>query len=159
MGRDKPLIDWDKLENIEVDDNLGWDDLKPGYTRPEDQAGAGSIAGAIVVAALIIVGGWIGYQEYKEYAFKRDMEENLNAFMKGFNNAPMTRAKIPEREIDITSHMAPVHDAINKAYSPHEVRDRKRKAKIRQEFANLCKFWTDQEASETRAQRIDTYCQ
>jgi uncharacterized protein HemX len=105
MGRDKPLIDWDKLEDTEVENNLGWDDLKPGYKRPEDRAGAGSIAGAIILAAVIMVGGWVGYHEYKEYQVRQALavaEQKLQLELERQKQAAARRrAVIAERNAAI----------------------------------------------------------
>lgn len=152
-----------------------WADLRPGYKQPEDKAGAGTIALAIIAAAIIIVAGIVGYIEYKEYRLTKELEATMKAWTQ-YQSPPAKKnnsrnGQTPERNkpkvtidengiphVDMSEVEKATTDFITKTFSPHERRDRQRKERIQQEFANLCKFWTDQRPSEQRADKLETYC-
>ncbi|MEP5229869.1 MAG: DUF2681 domain-containing protein [Alloalcanivorax sp.] len=69
MKDNKPLIDWDELEKIDVTHE------RPGpvadsTAKALENAGR-HIGFGLILAALIGVGGWIGYIEYKAYRAER----------------------------------------------------------------------------------------
>ncbi|PHR67259.1 hypothetical protein [Alcanivorax sp.] len=54
------------MEKIKPE-RLDWDDLKASNKNTGQGSAAGTIAAAIIFSSVITIGGWIGYQEYKEW--------------------------------------------------------------------------------------------
>jgi len=74
-------------------ERLDWQDLDT-TSKHDQNTPAGTIAAAIVIAALIIVGGWIGYTEYKEYQLRQELNPLLNGISQIFH-PPATPVKVP----------------------------------------------------------------
>ncbi|MEQ3681312.1 hypothetical protein [Alcanivorax sp.] len=74
-------------------ERLDWQDLDT-TSKHDQNTPAGTIAAAIVIAALIIVGGWIGYTEYKEYQLRQELNQLLNGISQIFH-PPATPVKVP----------------------------------------------------------------
>lgn len=103
MKRDKPLINWDDIDSIDLDE----EDLPEGY-RARDTAHAVESAGksigiGLIIAALIGVGGSIGYIEYKEY---RVDQATVIAVQRMRETAERERQRIAERDIMLNKQRA-----------------------------------------------------
>ncbi len=73
----------------------------PRYDKDRAQSSLRWIAPAIIIAAVIIIGGYIGYVEYNKYKLRQNAEKFLDSFQRGYNEgeaAAQRLKKIPPNE-------------------------------------------------------------
>ena len=114
-------------------------------TRPQkhsETTPAGKIAAAIIVASVILIGGWIGYQEYKEWKAEQQAIQLLNQFAKE------TQALTEQANRDVARYKAEQEEkALQRKLSTERGIDEIREqhiAKAKAEQKNMeCRYWKE----------------
>jgi|GEM_PF-1742541 len=159
MKDNKPLMDWDDLEKIDVThERYEWNDPKKGSR--DESSPASTIAIAIIAAAVILVGGWIGYQEYKERQREREAIAALNYFNqqaqaiteKANRDTARMKAEMAERRLE---------RKLSSERGIDEIREAQLAKMKRAEKKENCRYWTSQlRKSDTVGNRkmVKQYC-
>ena len=147
------------MEKIKPE-RLDWDDLKASDKNTGQGSAAGTIAAAIIFSSVITIGGWIGYQEYKEW----EAEQAAIKMIQQFNQeakAITERANRESARIRAEMEERRLQRKLSSEAGISQLRE-EQLAKMRaREKKENCRYWASQlRKSDTAGNRkmVKQYC-
>jgi predicted hotdog family 3-hydroxylacyl-ACP dehydratase len=119
------------------------DNIKPKRINTRENNAAATIGLSIIAAAVIIIGGIIGYNEYKEREAKQAAIRAMNAWSNTVEDIS-TKARIESARIQEDLRQQRLDRKLRTESGISEIREQQVLAMKAQERADQCRFWKDQ---------------
>ncbi|MEQ8261019.1 MAG: hypothetical protein RH947_12060 [Alcanivorax sp.] len=119
------------------------DNIRPNRINTREENAAATIGLSIIAAAVIIIGGIIGYNEYKEHEAEQAAIQAINAWSNTVKDIS-ERSRIESARIQEELRQRRIDRKLRTESGISEIREKQVSTIKAQERADQCRFWKDQ---------------